>query len=454
MTESHRNINGLGPLLEHKQKKAVRCFDFMVPFWGQRYREYFIHLCLASLLAPNNLPLLRAADGHRFLIATTLNDWQAIVDLPVFAKLREYVTPVLVEVASGPKSAAPGSADAIRHQNICQKALLEAAYANRSYGCLLWPDIIVSDGMIKALLRHAEEGRHLVLCCTLRQTEEAVLAELASAGYGGQSLALSPRLTGALAVRHLHPEMTIYEADHGHRPFFAPFWYWRVQDHEGIILHSLFASPVLMDYSAIDKHDTSCLDDDVFENVYLGRNFSACGGLHIVQDSDEFAILSLTPAAIMQRPAAPAAGSRSTWLGDFIRRCSIRGSLAFFARRNRDAVKRDLFRTPVRWHAADLDDDWRREEESVSRLLDNAVGDYYATNSQNLRFPPPVSLNPRYLPRDLIILYRMTPMIAVPVYYATVIIKAVAGYSEQRKLIKDRLLKIWRATQATLRLSP
>jgi hypothetical protein len=459
---SHHHMNELGPLLEDKHTKVVRCFDFMVPFWGQRYREYFVNLCLASLLAPNNLPLLRAADGHRFLIATTVDDWRALIDLPIFAKLREYVTPVLVEVANGPGSAAPGSADVIRHQNVCQKALVEIAYANRSYGCLLWPDIIISDGMIKALLQHAEEGRHLVLCCTLRQTEEAVLAELASTGYGVghailsttcQALALSPRLTGALAVRHLHPDMAIYEANHAHRPFFAPFWYWRVQDHEGIILHSLFASPVLMDYSAIDKHDTACLDDDALENVYLGRNFYACGGLHIVQDSDEFAILSLTPAAIMQGAAVPTARGRLTWFRDFIQHCSIRGSLAFFARRNRDALKRDLFRTPVRWHATDVDDAWRCEEENVSRLLDNAVGDYYAANSRDLRFPPLVSLNPRYLLRDLIVLCHMTPMIAVPVYYATVIIKAMAGYSEQQKLIRNRLLKIWRAAQTTLRLS-
>ena len=449
--------------MKEKQKNAVRCFDFMVSFWGQRYREYFVNLCLASLLAPNNLPLLRAADGHRLLIATTIDDWQAIIGLPIFAKLREYVTPVFVEVAAGPGSATPGSADVIRHQNVCQKALVETAYANRSYGCLLWPDIIVSDGMIKALLRRAEEGCHLVLCCTLRQTEEGVLADLAGAGYGVggvalltkcQSLALSPRLTAALAVRHLHPDMTIYEADHGHQPFFAPFWYWRVQDHKGIILHSFFAIPVLLDYSAIDKHDTACLADDAFESVYLGRNFYACGGLHIVQDSDEFAILSLTPAAVMQGAAVPAARGRSTWFRDFIQRCSIRGSLVFFARRNRDALKRDLFRTPVRWHATEVDDVWRREEEDVSRLLDNAVGDYYAANSRDLRFPPLVSLNPRYLLRDLIILCHMTPMIAVPVYYTAVIIKAMAGYSEQQKLIRNRLLKIWRAAQTTFRVSP
>ena len=55
----------------------------MVAFWGDCYRDRFVQLCLPSLFAPGNLPRLRAEDGHRFLIATTLTDWAEIERLPI-----------------------------------------------------------------------------------------------------------------------------------------------------------------------------------------------------------------------------------------------------------------------------------------------------------------------------------------------------------------------------------
>src|SRR5271156_1535988 len=103
-----------------------RPFYFMVPFWGQRYREYFVDLCLPSLLAPNNIPLLRAEDGHRFLIATTREDWGAIEHLPIMDRLRQHATPDWIEVdypMSTDSEAHPQYASSINYQNFCQKKL-------------------------------------------------------------------------------------------------------------------------------------------------------------------------------------------------------------------------------------------------------------------------------------------------------------------------------------------
>src|SRR5271156_5037889 len=83
-----------------------RPFYFMVPFWGQRYREYFVDLCLPSLLAPNNISLLRAEDGHRFLIATTWEDWKTIEHLPIMERLRQHVTPTWIEINNPQQSQA------------------------------------------------------------------------------------------------------------------------------------------------------------------------------------------------------------------------------------------------------------------------------------------------------------------------------------------------------------
>src|SRR5439155_2535037 len=110
--------------------RSMRPFDFMVPFWGKRYREYFVDLCLPSLLAPNNLPSLRVEDGHRFLIATTIEDWNAIERLPIMDELRRYAAPVWIAVSGPPSESQAGSyaryQSTIQHQNSCQRKLLEA----------------------------------------------------------------------------------------------------------------------------------------------------------------------------------------------------------------------------------------------------------------------------------------------------------------------------------------
>src|SRR5271163_4794342 len=110
---------------------------FMIPFWGQRYREYFVDLCLPSLLAPNNIPLLRAEDGHRFLVATTREDWEAIEHLPIMDRLRQHVTLTWIEVDYPPSSdskARSQYAASIHHHNHCARKLMEVAYRARAYG--------------------------------------------------------------------------------------------------------------------------------------------------------------------------------------------------------------------------------------------------------------------------------------------------------------------------------
>ena len=100
--------------------RTGRPFCFMTQFWGERYRDYYVDYCLPSLLAPNNLPLLRAKDGHCFLIATPREDWDAIEHLPIIEKLRQFVTPTLVETPA-PTNLAMQPSLGIRHtpSNAC-----------------------------------------------------------------------------------------------------------------------------------------------------------------------------------------------------------------------------------------------------------------------------------------------------------------------------------------------
>ena len=154
---------------------SARPFCFFIQFWGPRYRDYFVDYCLPSLLAPDNLPLLRAEDSHCFLIATTREDWQAIEKLPALEALRRYAVPVHVEI-SFPSDTS--YVTVLQHQTLGLKRLLDAAYARNAYGCAVWPDTIISNGLVACLQRWVAAGHHLVMQPTVRLTEEAVVADL------------------------------------------------------------------------------------------------------------------------------------------------------------------------------------------------------------------------------------------------------------------------------------
>jgi hypothetical protein len=422
---------------------AHRPICFMVQFWGRRYRDYFVDLCLPSLFAPGNLPLLRAADGHLFLIATPREDWDSLEHLPIMDRLRQHASPKLVETPPPPDNE---YATILAHQTRSLKRLFETAYAHQAFGSAVWPDTILSDGMVAALLRFIDAGHRLVMQPTIRLAEEGVISDLTAMGLmppgarlsiTAEALNVPPRVVADLSVRHLHPEVQNFEEGHPCQPLHPPYRFWRVPNRHGIILHVFFATPVLIDFTAVPADHAACLDDADWESVYIGRNFSQCGGLHVVQDSDECGILSVTPTATDRSVPYPTRrfGGRLMPTGALLG--NLRHSLATYTRRQRDAVRRDLFRVSVRWHAEDVDEVWRQEESRIAGLIERAAGDYYADGS---RFPARISLDPRYLWLDLMVV----PQYLIKILgYARAVLRACAG--DRREAAR-----IWRRVRSLL----
>jgi hypothetical protein len=427
-------------------------FYFLVPFWGQRYREYFVNFCLPSLLAANNLPLLNATDGHCILIATTLDDWRAIENLPIMRRIRPHVRPKLLEIPEPQYETSPGSSSAIQYLNICQKKLLEAAYRERCYGCLLWPDFVISDGMVASLLDHAKCGRHLVLASALRQSQESIIAELTVGGHlskdvpaaiSAQPISLAPRELARLQVCYLHSEVEMAEEGSGREPFSSPFRYWKMPRRDGIILYAFLLHPMLMDFTAVSNHDTKCMEHDFFENVYLGRNFYS-HDVYVVQDSDEFGILSLTPDAINRIPPLltkppPKSGTIAT----FLQRVRIRASMHFHARLLNDPLKRDIFLLPISWHTEDLNEEWTQQVRRTNAILNRAIGDYYAARNVSSRdFPPRRSASIKYFILDSKALYYFASRLPLYKLYLWAVWGTLTGDSTERRRILRRITKI------------
>ena len=400
----------------------------MVTFWGPTYRQYFVDRCLASLLAPGNLPQLRAEDGHRLLIATPPEDWEAIELLPIMRAVRRYVTPIHLDIGP-PHPTPPGSEAAILQQNRCHKLLLETAYSYRTYACMLWPDIIFSDGLGLSLLRWAAEGKQLVLFASLRHIQETVLDELAvrcllprdaRPSLTCKPLIIPPRLLADISVRHLHPEVAVYDFEDSRLPPCPPHLFARVAGDRGIVLHTFHGQQIMMDFAVLETHNTDCLVRGLFEDVYLDENFAGCEKIHIVRDSDEFGILSLTPSAVGSFSNRQAV-ARSKHRQAFALSWRLRAAMWHYTKENRFRIRRDIFRKPFRWHTSDIDSVWTTREAELERITNRVTADFYGSADERPGVRSRLSLSLWRLPGDLVYKFYISR------YYLRIMIDAALG---------------------------
>jgi len=177
----------------------------------------------------------------------------------------------------------------------------------------------------------------------------------------------------------LHPDLAGFEYGSpipGH-PFVSPHRFWRMQEERGILLHTFFGLPLLMDLAMVHDNHAECLDRDLLENIYFSENFGHSEHIRIIQDSDEFCVISLTPAAtnVLSLPVLTSHPLGLKQEYDQLR--NIRESMWYYVGRTHDIVRRALFGLPIRWHTLDLDDDWMKEERRIDQLINCVVGDYY-----------------------------------------------------------------------------
>jgi hypothetical protein len=163
---------GAGPDDFAGRAKALRPFYFIVVFWGERFRNYFLNFCLPTLLAPGNIPSLLNR-GNKFVICTTIEDWALIQNVPIFELLKAYIEPVLIEIP-WPDPNRTGC----EHMGVGHKPATQMAHRDEAYGVILTPDFMLSDGSVAALQRHAVEGKQVVLNVALRFGEEPLFYHL------------------------------------------------------------------------------------------------------------------------------------------------------------------------------------------------------------------------------------------------------------------------------------
>jgi hypothetical protein len=346
-------------------------FHFIVVLWGERFRNYFLDYCLSSLLAPGNIPALAGRERNKFMIATRPDDWAAMRATPIFGLMERYITPVFLEIPP-----CPVGRSGCEHMGLGHKLALDIAYRERAYATVLTPDCMLSDGTIARLQHHARAGIKLVLVPALRFGEETFLGHLAArraiprgvqAGRAS-ALSISGREMAFAAVNGLHSETLAYEWN---APYFVPIvpaaW-WRVPGEAGIVLHSLSWAFLLLDFEALDHHDTSTLDHWTLDGDYLYKNFGRIDKIHVVQDSDEMFLASWGPMA--EIPFRPFFVFKIPLIGKWLKAGQFRHS---FYNGIFDPLKQKIFYKVVRWHARPLNQRWVEVEDRAIRALSRTL---------------------------------------------------------------------------------
>ena len=350
--------------------RALRPFYFIVVVWGERYTDFLLNFCIPALLSPGNIPALHNRAKNKFLIATTDEDWARMQDRPIFRMLRDYVEAVFIRIPP-----CPDGVSGCVHMGIGHKLATQIAFEARAYSVLLTPDLMVSDGTMSQVQRHAVNGVQVVLTAALRFGEEPLFKHLDELGicninsrFGDEARALiaSGRQLVKAGIQSFHSETARYEWQAPYFSMFPVACWWRVPDEEGIVVHCLSWAPLLVDYAAVDQHDSSVMDHWTIDGDYVYRNFGMKGNVHVEQDSDNIMLVSWAPLADREQPLHPRRAQTIPLIGNY-----LKGAVLYETFNNAvfDPLKRNIFFLPVRWHARDITPVWSKVEKRASASL-------------------------------------------------------------------------------------
>jgi hypothetical protein len=345
---------------------------FNVVVWGESYRRYFLRFLLPSLLSPGNIPALEDRALCKFLIATTQADWAIIQEDPVFQRLTSLVAVIHHEF---PMPSDDDNKYLVMSAGHCWAS--ELTFRDQAYGVFVTPDLMLSDGSVATLERLAKQGRNVVLCAAIRFSTEGMLPDIENRYRTSEHdpLVLDARGLMDVALANKHPETLRYEYESAWLADMPWTLYWRVPDATGILLHTYSWAPLLVNYAAIDDHDTKTFENWTLDGDYIYRNFWQKEGIYVVQDSDEIILVSFTPHDDL--PNVPFDPRHPYWqkylvtpmVGKFLRNAFLRN---VFHIDTIDELKRSLFALPVKFHSGPLSTRWDRVERRAARAIADA----------------------------------------------------------------------------------
>ena len=340
-----------------------RPFCFVTVVWGEQFRNYFLRYCLASLLAPGNIPSLAGHRRAEFIIATTAEDWQAMCETEIFRALQRHAKAIFLELPSRP----PGQPNWERSV-VGIKLYSEAAFQKKAYRIFTVPDYIYADGAVARLNQLATAGAQAVMINVQpRIAEEAFFATLKTMGLSPQAdcrdtgtpLVYSSRQLVSAALKSFHSMTVVNEWEAPYFCGYAATPWWRV-DEDGIVICGMGWNPLLIDYAAVSEHDESLIDTRGLDGDYDMRTIGHLKTIYAVRDLDEIYAASWSSVAYMTQP------TRRQTFGEWGKGTAFRAS---YCAPHFNWLHRALLFVPVRLRAEELGKKWEETEQKAFRTL-------------------------------------------------------------------------------------
>ena len=247
---------------EQFQHRPMRLY-LAVTFWGEEYRRGFLDFCLASLLAPSNLPILACDVAARFLIATTDEDWADLQAEPTFVAAKQLIAIEHVPLRTLSTSHFDEKMhEKMRLMSAAHQSFARRMFRDRAQGFILYPDTIAATGLIAKLGELWRKGASAVMFMNVRWANEGLIGEIKERGLlrAGAPLSFSSKELVQLTLRHMHSEMRRSGFENKYPDKDCSSYFWVVRRGEDLLFHCGGWIPLLIDYDALDAHDNSALE--------------------------------------------------------------------------------------------------------------------------------------------------------------------------------------------------
>jgi len=324
-------------------------FYYVIVVWGEEYVDSLLRVTLPCLLAPGNLPALSNLNESRLVFLTTSEDAERIQASPVFARVKELITPLFPD-CPWLKNPIPYHLKAARgHQEAAKLAI-----ANHGICIYLAPDFALSDGALNYLLRTAEAGTEAVMIAVPRVVKETFFDDLIQRGLlkPKEPLALAPRELVTIALEHLHEDDQRYNWEHEYFSLNPVVCTWNVPGEKGLLIHAFHLHPIMVSMRG-DK-ELSWLERETIDGEFLAFNID-WDKIVVECDSDHIAMFSFTKKHDRLQPLVPNKASI-----EYIGRTAMMPHV--------NPLHKRFFMKPIMLHTSDLNDRWWKLKKETDRL--------------------------------------------------------------------------------------
>lgn len=258
---------------------------FLTAVWGEDYIRRFASLSLPSFLAPGNLPALAGLTDLEVVIMTRSTDAAYFDHHPSFRLLREICPVRFVDIDDLVTSDVYGVTLTLAYARAviaCGPGMLDTHFV------FMNADFVLSDGSLRAMGRHIESGRSIVLAPSFRAIAEAVEPQLqAAVDAGAGVLSIAPRALAAISMPHPHATtvaktrtQTFCHTTHPNQ------FFWQVDENTLLGRYFLIFMLCLKPERIIESINSYC-------DYALIPELCPSGDEVVMGDSDEFFMLEL-----------------------------------------------------------------------------------------------------------------------------------------------------------------